>query len=53
MSKADKSAPAAPKAAADPKTAAPKGAAMKDADLDKVAGGLNPQPLPPIIMDKR
>jgi hypothetical protein len=26
---------------------AAKTAALKDADLDKVAGGLNPQPLPP------
>jgi hypothetical protein len=38
------------KPAADLKVAeAAKNAPLKDADLDKVAGGLNPQPLPPIV----
>jgi hypothetical protein len=34
-------------AAAEAKAKAAKTAEMKDSDLDKVAGGLNPQPLPP------
>ena len=54
MSKSEKSAPTATKSAAEPKKQAPaKGAAMNDCDLDKVAGGLNPQPLPPLIINKR
>ena len=39
------------KAKSKPKDAKPadkKAEPMKDADLDKVAGGINPQPLPPI-----
>ena len=48
MTKTSKPAPAPAKADAKAAKAA-KAAPMKDADLDKVAGGLNPQPLPPII----
>ena len=43
MNKTSKPAPAPAKADAKAAKAAP----MKDADLDKVAGGINPQPLPP------
>ncbi len=49
MNKAEKSEKAEAKSAADPKAAeAAKTAPLKDADLDNVAGGLNPQPLPPM-----
>jgi hypothetical protein len=54
MNDASKSAKDAAKPAAEAKEAeAAKYAPLKDADLDKVAGGLNPQPLPPIIQDRR
>jgi hypothetical protein len=50
MSEAGKSHKADAKPAANPKAAeAANNAPLKDADLDKVAGGLNPQPLPPIV----
>jgi hypothetical protein len=49
MNEAEKSKKADAKPAADPKAAeAAKNAPLKDADLDNVAGGLNPQPLPPM-----
>lgn len=48
MNNQDETAKSAADPIADPKKAEPtKNAQLKDADLDKVAGGLNPQPLPP------
>jgi hypothetical protein len=50
MTDKTKSANDAAKPAADlQKSQAAKSAPMSDADLDKVAGGINPQPLPPIV----
>jgi|HubBroStandDraft_1064217.scaffolds.fasta_scaffold2028387_1 hypothetical protein len=52
MNEAEKSHKADVKPAADSKTAEiAKNAPLTDADLDKVAGGLNPQPLPPIVRE--